>query len=169
MIDLIASIALMAATPEPVCMGLSLADRRLSKIANRCVELVHPAVRVRLGNLPMGTLYTFQSLGDHDFTSWLLVGDRKLVIYSEPDEAGWHSPVSVFNVKRSDGYCIVILRATVANYLGDHPKDERPSYDGLVSCLSHGQPELDQRLSNALVGKRTAAAARKALAPLLVR
>jgi hypothetical protein len=84
-------------------------DRHLSKIANQCVESVHPAVRVRIGNLPTGTLYTFRAPDDHDFTSWLFVGKRKLVIYSEPDEAGWHWPISVFNVKRGDGYCIVIL------------------------------------------------------------
>lgn len=159
---------LLAATAEPVCPGARPIDRPVIKIANRCVAAVQPAVRLRLGNLPRGTLYSFSGAVDRDFTSWLFVDGKKYVLHSpDPDEVAWFGLTSVFNVKRSNGYCIVLLRASGPNYLGDHSNDGPPDYSGLVYCLERGRVVLDQRLSKSLTGKANAAAARKALAPLL--
>src|SRR5438477_6149847 len=151
MLALFASIALVGSIP-PGCPFTSQADRQLLKLTKQCGDSVtgQSPLRVRIGNLLPGTLYTFYREGEHDFASWLFVGKRKFVIHDNPEEAGWFGPVSIFNVRRNDGYCIVILRANGANYLGDHPADERPYYDGLVSCLKNGRVTLDQKLSKAL-------------------
>ncbi len=168
MIALLAGVALAVSTASD-CPFTSRADRQLSKLSQECAyAITHQSpLRLRIGNLPVGTLYTFGTDDRHDFTSWLFVGKRKFVIHDTPDEAGWYTPISIFNVKRRDGYCIVILRVNVPNYMGDHRGAEEGSYDGIVSCLERGRVVLDQKLSNALDGKKTAAAARRALAPLL--
>lgn len=171
MFVLLASAAFAVATRSD-CPFHSKADRQLQKLSNECAYALpkQSPLRLRIGNLAPGTLYTFGTDDRHDFTSWLFVGKRKFVVHDTPDEAGWFTPISIFNVKRRNGYCIVILRVNAPNYLGHHPADEDGSYDGLVTCLDDsGQVVTDERLSRALVNKKTAAAARRALAPLLAR